>query len=934
MEHFKLHRHPQRSVQSPIEKPSDDIKPPFQLKFSSQVLNKTDSQGIPAFSFGPQRSQFSLTQNSKLHESGLQRSFDVNVSSFHARHAESLAPGSSAYPHTPDRVDRKPILGMGRLLQPKQEAHDVQLNPHTYGSSRASTAEYVPNTIKSRKEETNSGGYLTAIDNGAKSDDPLCTITVKYCQLQEELAKQRDYTTALESQLAMKSEDNASLMRSIAQTKAAHKEALEKVAKNFSDLKTASEELKRRADSSSTFLCEARSTMQSIVELRDHTTLNIRGLESMFDDDGKLIFSHETRAVVQELRLELVKTQQVADLLRDKLHSMATELAEARARISELEGMTAGDRQSVESATLKLCQSADQMAEITSYLKEQKHESVRAATMVYETEQQLTHARARLQEAESMIKSMREEMAEGDELQKDQKSQLRVLRNTMDFQEQHMKDLEARARKSEDELSRALNRAQELQARIDIAKDQEKSIVQQNSRLLSERDGLKDRLHLTERKLEDAVANETILTAKVAKYSTERDAALDNLKALDSLKREIELYRAKYSDSQVSLKVLQERFDDQSVTLAASKETISELQERLSVAEHRTSGALLQAKRDVGHLQEQKELLQAKLDETDRDIKQKGEAMLSLQLELSRREGSCQTLLEGEKQRANEAHCRLHEMNTRIEALLTELAQKDRRVEELDKRLAAAEAPSAEHEREVTALEARVGELEASEKQLLHRAMTITHRYKESDLNDDEKTLVATLMQKARAIHDREMVEKNNDIKRRDNIIKQHEARISQLEDNLARRIYDEPQIAPSPGAANDLGKSMANAATNPPAVLPAAPHVSAGPSLRDIPAAADAVLNAPISAPSSRSSGHANFANLCKEDSDDIFDFDEEKLQSGKRVMFADSIEDEVSRPSRRAKLCKVPEVEKMVDKIPGTSNGANAKKKAPRRR
>lgn len=66
-------------------------------------------------------------------------------------------------------------------------------------------------------------------------------------------------------------------------------------------------------------------------------------------------------------------------------------------------------------------------------------------------------------------------------------------------------------------------------------------------------------------------------------------------------------------------------------------------------------------------------------------------------------------------------------------------------------------------------------------------------------------------MQKARAIHDREMVEKTNEIKRvcvtnyrewsnchllncleRDNIIKQHEARIRQLENVLARRIYDE----------------------------------------------------------------------------------------------------------------------------------------------
>lgn len=63
-------------------------------------------------------------------------------------------------------------------------------------------------------------------------------------------------------------------------------------------------------------------------------------------------------------------------------------------------------------------------------------------------------------------------------------------------------------------------------------------------------------------------------------------------------------------------------------------------------------------------------------------------------------------------------------------------------------------------------------------------------------------------MRKARAIHDRDMVEKANEIKRvrygkrcnyhllncfqRDNVIKQHEARIAQLESDLVRRIRDE----------------------------------------------------------------------------------------------------------------------------------------------
>jgi hypothetical protein len=97
-------------------------------------------------------------------------------------------------------------------------------------------------------------------------------------------------------------------------------------------------------------------------------------LESMFDDDGRFILTAETRATVHELRSELSKSrsvvsqgqvaptivfaaQQVADLLRDKLHSMGTDLAEARARNLELEEVTTADRNRSESTTLKIRQS-------------------------------------------------------------------------------------------------------------------------------------------------------------------------------------------------------------------------------------------------------------------------------------------------------------------------------------------------------------------------------------------------------------------------------------------------------------------------------------------------------------------------------------------------------------------------------------------------
>lgn len=94
----------------------------------------------------------------------------------------------------------------------------------------------------------------------------------------------------------------------------------------------------------------------------------------MFDNDGRFILTAETRETVHELRSELSKSrsvvsqgrvpptvvfaaQQVADLLRDKLHTMGTELAEARARVLELEELITADKNRSESTTLQIRQS-------------------------------------------------------------------------------------------------------------------------------------------------------------------------------------------------------------------------------------------------------------------------------------------------------------------------------------------------------------------------------------------------------------------------------------------------------------------------------------------------------------------------------------------------------------------------------------------------
>ncbi|KAL4061911.1 hypothetical protein J3A83DRAFT_2840621 [Scleroderma citrinum] len=697
---------------------------------------------------------------------------------------------------------------------------------------------------------------------------------------------------------------------------------------SYADLRTGLEDLKLLSNSSATFMSEAKETMHSLVQLRDSAQF----LESAFDDDGKLILTRETRTTLSELRCELTKSQQVVDLLRDKLHTMASELAESRSRVSELEGLTVGDTQVVERVTLHLRQSTEHVAVVMNFLQEQRKESIRAAAEVYEMAQQLTHSHVRMKEAESQILSMRQEMAEYEEAREDQKVQLHFLRNTNDFQERTNKELETRLQNVNEELRLALNHSHELEGRLNALREHEASLLQQNLSLQSERDTMNEMSSTTQRQLVEAHAREVSLSRQLSKVTTERDTISETLKDIDILRKDVELYRGKHVESLVALKALQERFDDQSVALTITKESLGDTQERLHSTDSRVGGLFA----DITHLREQKGLLETRLQNALREIDANTESLMALRMEVSRKEGVSETLLSEEKQRADEARRQNLEMKSRIEYLLAELDQKNRRLQDMERRLTEAGAPCTKHEQEVATLTSRVSELEATKNELITRATTITNRYARNDLNDDEKALVATVMHKVRALHDREMVEKNNEIKRRENLIKEHEARISQLEDNLARRIYEtastsetnaieipaknNPLPGPDMGSRPDFNCSPDN---HPISNLMPTCSVDPTNTLNQQTRSTTSMVLLPP--------GHTSFSKLAREGVDGAESEEEKQQTSTKRVLFADSgREISTSRPTRRARYSRPVEPERTFD----NASDSTTKKKTTKRR
>lgn len=431
--------------------------------------------------------------------------------------------------------------------------------------------------------ELNQGFLIPKEESGETSltwtsdheEDLLLTITAKYRHAQREMSKQREVNADLEAQLTKKNEESTALSASFA----AQKQMLLKLKENYSSLKTELENLKAVSTSSTAFLTEAREMMCGLADLRDEAQLGLRGLEAVFDEDGTLILSYETRNTMEELRSELSKSQQVTDLLRDKLHGMASELAEARSRVLELEGLVAGDVRSVESITLQLQHSTKHISELVGYLHEQKNESARTAAEVYEMQQQLNHASARVKETESELASMMRRFSECQETAEDQKVQLQFLRNTVAFQERSAKDLETRAEKAIEDLHQVLGRSRELEARLDAAKDLEKNLLEQNQLVLSERDATNQTFRAMQNQIDEAHMRELSLSRQLSKISAELDIVVAKDKDIE---QEADLYRRKHAESSLALKALQKQFDDQSIALGS-------LQERLHSAEMCTS---------------------------------------------------------------------------------------------------------------------------------------------------------------------------------------------------------------------------------------------------------------------------------------------------------------------------------------------------------
>ncbi|KAH7910235.1 hypothetical protein BJ138DRAFT_1127031 [Hygrophoropsis aurantiaca] len=934
--------------------------------------------GIMQLKNASQRSQFNPTQSSQLYENTFRSHVDPDRLSTSYRQplmeSEARIAGHSVYSHIPSFLDHTKHNTSKMPHDSNARVKDIRENDYVAGNrassqtlsvdrqNRSTKGSHYEPSIKEEHEDE------VGLSDSHNEDDVglwMSKLSSNLNQSKNEVVTLRQKNTELRKQLEAKDRLNSEKTQHLLQSR----KVSEAFQKNNAELRADLEALGKEKLVIFGFMMEARATMESITQLREEAQPNLQYFVANFEQEGEYTRKSAIMAVANELQSELSKTQQVADILREKLEIMGTELAHARSHVAELESRHGNDIRMIEAVAADISRTTERMVEMDDHLKIHKQDATDTAVELAETQYRLSQLELFSRGTDNLVDSLKQENYKTQRVCDDQKSRLLVLHEGVAFRDQRIQDLETSLLKAQEDRHETQEQMRGLQDRLIVSQRREKA---------KECEFLSGRVEALETQLIDARDLEKNLSAQNARLGSERDSIHDKCKIselqLADTKRELEQHRTKLSESEVARKILEERFDDQSVTLRITKESIGDIQERLDAAlrTNKTLDGKLNIlasgrERDESLSKQREVILQLRLDEMLATSVSQQEEIIKLHKEISGSQAKISVYqshieeieLRIEESEASRAADKEHiqEKQKTNDYLQSETATLQTQINDLRRRLTVAEAPSEEHRKQLAALNVRIRELDNIVQLAQKRAGTITTRYKEDDLNDDEKALVGTLTQQARAIFERDIMEKNNEIRRHDNLVKQHEARIAQLQDSLQRRIrLDEnsntngsgnghagpwggppaPPIKPDQRKANQAPKSAAQS-----------PDSNEGSSYgvlstsgfeRGLPRPAQDI-------------DQFSFRTLAMDAADDIDDFDipTHVPQNGKRTMMSLGIDDtqDSTRPARRA-VCpqetvndkftlwgiqkntvNLPEVETVAEKTP-----VGPKKRAGRRK
>ncbi|KAK1224122.1 hypothetical protein PQX77_012981 [Marasmius sp. AFHP31] len=539
-----------------------------------------------------------------------------------------------------------------------------------------------------------------------------------------------------------------------------------------------------------------------------------------------------SRQTAESERLETAQArmrsqEQEITLLRSKLEtsekteeSLKSNAAKATSKVQELEGLIR-TANAGEAAAVSKCE------HVLEKLKALEFESRKARKDFEE----------RLKESDAKVERLGIELGEREAELHQSTSRLAVLQDRFDSQatmlkltKEHSGDLQERLLASEKENAANLE-ANEGKHRAEAA-----VLTEQRSALQAQVDQLQAKLErLLASEKESLAKLETVEGKRQAEVAvlTEQRSALqaqgDRLQAkLVTLETSLEITRTNLGNAKADYNILGEQKNNLQVTLDrlrddyAKADTLrvdiqtekSTLQEALNrsldetsklrslVEEHRNQEANVDQQQAMVALRDALEQLKGHNKAHD-DALARTSADLQGGLE---RIGS--KLVETESKRAEVAEKSFERASAQVQDLKTELSKLGAELQTtkdgaatVQEELTRAQGVEAQMKETLVKIET----LEAENQELRRMEGTVQERYREGQLNDAEKELVTLIMKTTQTMHEQDMVEKENDLRRRDNMIGTLQAKIDALESTLAKCLKNQGQTHEQEGQSKSM---------------------------------------------------------------------------------------------------------------------------------
>ncbi|KAF5378369.1 hypothetical protein D9615_008747 [Tricholomella constricta] len=579
------------------------------------------------------------------------------------------------------------------------------------------------------------------------------------------------------------------------------KKGVGELGENYSTLLASFQDLKVSYDSSQKLITELR-------EARKWAADRLQVLEPLLNDEGRYGRAAEVKVLVGELQEELQNSHRVVDLLRDKLHHVSTQLAEAQGRVRELEGNERstlldslrrinGENGHENQPPTKQEALADKMESLLERLIIRERETITALAEAAMLESRLGVAHAQIEAMDTELNVLRDckdakcllELRVEDLLGKTTSLEESLSRTTADLRAAQTTLLQLETGcavfKSENAALQAqlldsqTSMTEMIQVQATGAKSQREAFDTELAGVKKEVMEAEEARRLAELQMAilqerfDAQAITRSLTKEQSGKLQVSEAALGQ--ARSAVKGKTEQLAAVNEDArqkskelrqaEIQLVKLQEQFNAQAISLKKAEEHSRELQNantKLEAALVSTQAALADARQDL--LEGRAALINVSLDWEKR-------------LEQSEEN---KRLVESAEKRALEA-----DRTAKLVDLVEKLEQRIVRLEE-EKSRNVIEGKSVEAER-VRELAEQVEQLKGVNRQLMERAGNLRLRYEANDLADDERDFVDWLMKLSSSLHEQEDVAKDNELRCRENMIVKLQAKIRELESTLAR---------------------------------------------------------------------------------------------------------------------------------------------------